>query len=241
MRFVPTNPLYDSIDLAPYLIAGDNCIVVEAWSPNAISFQAMPEERGGFKAWGEIAGESLVTPGAWQMLPGAAWDVDSPTFSFAQGPVEILDNAHIDEAWFTDPAAGTWHEPVLIADPSIWGELSERDIPLVTMDCQQAQSVDLIAPMKAGKRRIGFRSKHDPSDRRAAKPHIAYAVNIFSEQAQTIEIDLFWGDNYFNGEKLDPDNHPLGGNRQVVNIDLQAGWNLLYGELQCLTTRWAAI
>ena len=75
-RFVPAHPAFDTIDLKPWLKPGTNVVLVEAWAPNANSFQAMPESRGGFIAWGAVschgAQTDLATLGADVLGQGEA-------------------------------------------------------------------------------------------------------------------------------------------------------------------------
>lgn len=239
-RFHPSRPEADTHDLAPFLTtAGDHVIMVEVNHRGAVSFDAHPS-RGAFAAAGAVDGHDLATPGAWQCRTCAAWDAQAPSFSFAQGPIEIIDTRAIDPAWF---AAGSgsdgWSSPVQVAEPHHWGRVEPRSIPLLDTAERPAVSVDLVATL-ASELRVGFREDGVPSRRDAERTlrRSVYAVCLHSPRPQTVTIGLFWGPHWLNGEAVAATNDPVRGNRQNATVTLNAGWNLLYGEPEAMTDAW---
>lgn len=231
-RFVTAHPIYDRVDLRPHLRAGANEIVVEAWSPGSSTFQIMADSSGGFIAWGSVAAagrrHALATPGAWQAQRPTAWDPLAPSYSFAQGPVEILDLARLGE--------GGWHEPAVRRRPV--AGLVPRPIPPLGLEVRPAAGLRLLAAIADGERRLACRERRD--ERMPARgQRFLYALPIRSPRARRVRLGLFWGPHWVNGAPLAMANDPLLGNRQNAEADLVAGWNLLYGEPEMLTQVWA--
>ncbi len=240
-RFVPAHPAFDTIDLKPWLRPGTNVVLVEAWAPNASSFQAMPESRGGFIAWGAIScpGEQsdLATPGAWRCRRSDAWDGSAPAFSFAQGPVEILDAARLPDACSAD-AAG-WQAPVERSDGP-WGPLEPRSVPAFGHRLQRPARIALLAALDDREERVSCRCfVPGMRARRGNGPRLRfpYALAIRSPKAQSVTLGLFWGPHYLNGAELTLQDDPV--HRQNAQAAVQEGWNLLYGEPEVLTDIWA--
>lgn len=227
-RFVTAHPCYDSIDLAAHLRSGDNELLVEAWAPGSSTFQVMADSSGGFIAWGAAGAHDLATPGAWQVQRATAWDAQAPSYSFAQGPVEILDLARLEaEAWTVPVRRRT----------TPWGPLAPRAIPPLRLHVQPAAGVRLLAAIAGGERRLACRVPRGDGPPRGQR--FCYALPIRSPVAQRVRLGLFWGPHWVNGAELAMRDDPLQGNRQNTEADLRAGWNLLYGEPEILTEVWA--
>ncbi|MBN8526202.1 MAG: hypothetical protein J0M02_12785 [Planctomycetes bacterium] len=231
-RFVTGHPAYDRIDLCAHLAAGSNTILVEVWAPGSSSFQVMADSSGGFIAWGSVSAagrrHGLATPGDWLVQRSTARDALAPSYSFAQGPVEILDQAALPE--------DAWSVPVLRQRPP-WGPLEPRSIPPLGLEVRPAVGLRLLAALATGERRLACRSRRDDQKQRGQR--FLYALPIRSPVAQRVEMGLFWGPHWVNGTALEMVNDPLRGNRQNATVHLAAGWNLLYGEPEILTEIWA--
>jgi hypothetical protein len=231
-RFVPTHPEFDRLDLRPWLRTGDNELLVEVWSPGSSTFQTMPESAGGFIAWGTVrtsAGEhGLATPGRWQVQPATAWDPQAPAYSFAQGPVEILDQR-------IQRAEETWFAPVLRAQGP-WGDLQPRSIPPLGLGLREPVALPLVATLIDDEIRIsGRRQRREDIP---APQRFPYAIELTSPCVQTVTAGLFWGPHWLNGELLATTRDPVCGNRENAVLHLRRGSNLLYGEPEVLTDIW---
>jgi hypothetical protein len=244
-RFVPAHPAFDSIDLKPWLRPGTNLVTVEAWAPNSSTYQTMPESRGGCIAWGEVSCPGctldLTTPGAWQARACAAWDSLAPSFSFAQGPVEILDSRLLPHAWFVSADPAGWSAPVGRIDGP-WGEPEARSIAALGMRQLRPAHLSLVAALADDEVRVSCRRYvENMAAKRGKGPKLRfpYALAIRSPRAQQVRLGLFWGPHWVNGVELAMVNDPLLGNRQNADVGLVAGWNLLYGEPEVLTEVWA--
>lgn len=247
-RFVPSHPEYDSIDLGPFLLPGANVITVEANAVNARAFQVMPGLRGGFVAWGGVHSEvteDLATPGDWRMRPMECWDAGAPSFSFAQGPTEILDLRRLDPAWFrAGETSEGWGAPVPVADPGAWGKLEPRSIPPLDYREFTPERVLGVAKILREENRYSCRTRAPGyENQRKAKDSywICYYQWIYSPIEQEVELGLFWGPHYLNGENLLLDADQDRGNRRNAKAVFDHGWNLLYGEIQVLTECWGML
>ncbi|HYE08317.1 MAG TPA: alpha-L-rhamnosidase C-terminal domain-containing protein [Planctomycetota bacterium] len=229
-RFMPHAPEHDTVDCAPLLHVGDNDIVVTAVHHGAASFEAVPSS-GGLIAWGAIAGDDLSTPGAWRCHAATAWDRATPCYSFAQGPIEIVDTRLLPRL---DDAAA-WRTPVAIAQPH-WGALTPRSIPALTLTEDACARVDLVAAL-APDQRFGARVD-GPASAAGVVRRACYATFIHAPRAQELPIGLFWGPHWLNGEELPGDADALLGNRWNARARLRAGWNLLYGEPEVMIDGW---
>lgn len=236
-RFVPSHPEFDTIDLLPYLKTGRNTLLVEAHSRGAECFQAHLTP-GGFIADGKVelpdgVQITLCTPGLWEAAACPARDTEAETFSFAQGPVELLDTRkyqpgenHLD-----------WHPAVLIENPSVRGALSPRSIPMPSLELIAPEACHLLATLKPAGLRYGFRAQG--ADSRASRPrHVGWATHLFSPKAQTIDAGVFWCDPVLNGRRVLTDDCVLRGNHQTVRFELNEGWNFLYGFSGVPQPRW---
>lgn len=240
-RSLPSHPEYDSVDIRPWLLRGENVVTVEANSFGTSSFETMPSP-GGFIAWGECGGQSLATPGAWKSRQINAWERWAPPFSFAQGPVEICDFSRLPEAWFLPGYDDSeWVAPSLHQRPDCWGPL--RPCPLPPPDYRSFDPVatTLCSRLRDDEERIGFRLDEPYHHFDGKPPRVAFASCLWSPRAQKVKLGLFWGPHYLNGEELEQsDNHALG-NRQEAVAALRKGWNLLYGQPEALLEAWAVL
>ncbi len=232
-RFSPGHPEYDTHDLRKLLVAGDNEILVEANAKGTSSFQAMPS-RGGFIAWGSAGDADFTTPGAWECLESRAWDQWAEPFSFAQGPVEILDLRRLAEE-----VGAAWSAPVPVENPEHWGALTPRSIPLPSRAQLVPEKIVALGDLRGGTFRIGFRVPAD-NGKFSLRRHgrFLFFTHIFSPFAQEVPCGVFWGPVFCNGEKLVHENCPDLGNRQNTVLPLRAGWNFLAGAPDALAPCW---
>lgn len=232
-RFVTSHPEYDSHDLAPYLVTGENCIAVEVNFYGTSSYQTMPDGRPGFAAAGGTAEVDLATPGAWRAFRTTAWREDAPKFSFAQGPVEICDTRKLDEAI---PA------PLIpcTGNRAPWGPLTPYQGPAIPFVPHRPRGLELAGALATHERRIGFMaSGPDPQGTdQGTRPWTAFATWIHAPAAETITLSAFWSDITLNGHPVPVDTNSPLGNHGRVELPLLAGWNLLVGALEVLTEFW---
>lgn len=236
-RFVTQFPEYDAVELAPYLAAGDNELVVEANFFGASSFQTMPDGKPGFWASGSAGEVDLSTPGEWTGAPSSAWDADAPLFSFAQGPVEICDTRRL-EATVGEPVR------VLTAEECPWGPFRPFSGTPLPFDPVRPRSVLLAGPLKGDEAVWGFQSGNPEANRTDGvevkqKPWVGFATWILSDRAQEVELGCFWGELAINGKPFRAQATPDRGNHGTATISLEAGWNLLTGKIEVLTEFWS--
>ena len=231
-RFYPQFPLYDSHDIAPFLRAGANEIRVEVNHRGAPSFQAVPSQCG-FAAWDEF-GADLQTPGAWQAKVSRAWNPNAPLYSFAQGPVEIFDVAALQDEWRDE---NSWQTPVVA--PEYWGELKPRDIAPLPNRVLVAPTLARRTIVDSDEISIGFHRVF-AADARDKSPRDRFIIALIldSPRAQTVELGLFWGEHFLNGDSLETRPDATRGNRRNATAQLRAGANLLWADLEVLMPSW---
>ncbi len=232
-RFVPPHEEFDSYDLAPHLRIGINCIMVEACFINANNFQSMPGDCGRFIAWGEVhtptGTVNLTTPGDWQVQRVAAWKNDTPHFSFAIGPAEILDLAD----WRRLVASDTlWQAPAILSQKP---ELAPRSLVMPTGKIIHPAGFH-GGPVIPDEQYIGFTSMDVPPEPSPAQPatprRFSYATFLHSPSEQQVTLGLHWGPNFLNGREITGTDDATRGNRQNATVPLNKGWNVLCGQPQ---------
>ena len=235
-RFVTQHPEFDTHDLATHLQVGLNVISVEVNFYGASSYQSMPDGEPGFIAWGEAGGEDLATPGAWKAFRLEAWRADAPAFSFAQGPVEICDTRRLDGL----------EKPVILCQGTgaPWGNLRPYSGPAIPFSIIKPKRLELAGPLRDDEVRYGFMTDDPDHVTRGLpgagpKPWVGFATWIHSPTARHVELGVFWSNLLLNGHSVPVDTSTPLGNHGRVRLDLQKGWNLLTGEVEVLTGRWA--
>lgn len=240
-RFMLVRPEYDRHELAPFLRAGVNVVTVEVNAFGASTFEAEPSA-GGFIAWTAGGDIDFATPGEWRARVLRDRDTWSPPWSFAQPPVEILDLSLSDSAWHLPGATVGWASPVLLGDQTRWGPFAPRSIPPLSNDVQGPEWPVMRMVLDSSEARIGFRV--DAGSNPACKaPHcrVAYATFLWSPREQRVPVSIFWGPHFLNGRALEATRRHERGNREEFELDLQAGWNLLFGAPEILQDSWGVL
>ena len=238
-RFVTQYPEYDTHELAPLLKWGSNVVEVEVNFYGASSYQSMPDGAPGFMAWGQAGAEDLSTPGSWTAFRLRAWRHDAPSFSFAQGPVEICDTRLLDQ--------GEARPLVVCQDAQApWGPLRPYSGPPIPFRTVRPKRIELAGTLIDDEKRVGFMAADPDCYRRMQpgfekRPWTAFATWIHAEQEHRLTVSAFWSDLKLNSQPVAVDTRsPLGNHGRAV-LDLRAGWNLLVGEVEVLTEYWAYI
>ncbi|MDX2066116.1 MAG: hypothetical protein SFX74_10265 [Fimbriimonadaceae bacterium] len=235
-RFVTQFPEYDSHPIAEYLVIGPNEITVEVNFFGASSFQTMPDGRPGFiAALTGLASGPVLTPGPWTAHLGLGWHHDAPAYSFAQGPVEIRD---LRVAETPVPVR------VLAADECPWGELKAFSGTKLPFDRIEPAKLHRSGGLCGPATWVGFMAENSEMNRAdgvesPSRPWVKFRTWLWSPRGQTTAIDCFWSVLHFRGETLRPQTNRDRGNHGTVTLDLESGWNELYGEVEVMTEFWA--
>ncbi len=244
--FLVKHPEFDTVELAKLLHPGENEITVEANARNESSFQAEPS-RGGFIAWGEArdADGTLLadfsTPGAWQTRRAEAWKAQAPTYSFAQGPVEIADLKLLPpDGRMVDASATGWHTPVLVAAPLPWGSLAPRSVPMPSLELWEPKAIVTLAPLASREHYVSATKRFFTPELPLGAPsyRFAYACWLHSSSARTVPLSLTPGEHWVNGAPLKVKTASLTLARRTAQVTLKSGWNLLYGETSVRNRSW---
>jgi hypothetical protein len=231
-RSYPERPEYDSIDLAPHLVAGHNVLAVQVLSFGTSSFQ-LRRQPGAFIAWGSVhAGEhveDLATPGAWRCQRDEGYDETAPRMSFAMPPIEVYDARRTGTAFWGSGAAGSsWGTAVPLENQVSWGALAPRSIPLLDTRAVAPRSLHAAFALDDSETLVSFRVPvPDASRVEYQTQHLLFArTQIYSPRAQRVPFGLWWGSYYVNGQgPLDSAPSPGQQNRNVVWVPLRAGYN----------------
>ncbi len=234
--FLVEHPEYDSIDLARWLRVGENELTVEVNSRGDTSFQA-ERSRGGFVAWGGAHGANSAlladfsTPGEWHVRRADAWAPEAPPFSFAQGPVEIVDLSRLPaHGNVVDGSTSDWQKPVF-ADRRAWGTLSPRSVPRPVLDFWIPQRIATLAPLASSLTRVSANRSLPVSERPERGQRFACAMWLHAPSALSTHLSVTPGEFWLNGLPLVQSASSMRPLEARFPIELRAGWNLLYGEL----------
>jgi len=239
-RFFPSAPEYDSVDLLSSLQQGTNVLEVEVWTAGSPIFQAI-EAPPVFWAAGKIhSGDmeiDLSTPGGWCVAESAAWQCEAVAWSFAIGPVEILDIQKRQGERNTQPMV----RAVAVGD-SGHGLLTPCPLPQPEVRLRQPVSCDLHAGGTRHREQFhwlgaDFGSAIQAFDFSVKKDGL-FRVWIHSVGEQTIEAGLFWATHFLNGEPLETWDDPARRNRKNARLSLHPGWNGLVGRFQLFAPFW---
>jgi alpha-L-rhamnosidase len=238
-RFLPAKPEYDSYDLGPWLKAGQNTLFIEVNSRGAPCFQAVAGQ-GGFIAWGDEGGTvDFKTPGEWLVSHSQAWEPKAESFSFAQGPIEILDLQRLPAGYPSFPNAspgGEWSRPIEVVNAAHWGAFSPRAIAMPSLDVLPPKQTLLACSAREDHQRFGFNAGND-----ARRVRQSFFTHIYSPSEQTVDLGLFWGPVFLNGQKLKTTSCELRGNRLNACAQLRSGWNFLFGMPGLMQPSWTWI
>ena len=168
-----------------------------------------------------------------------AWEADAPCYSFAQGPVEILDYARLPAATFTEPAHPGFGTPIARVDGP-WGSLHPRSVPAYAHRLAQPARLGLVATLDDSERRTCARifTPDYAARRPQGRLRACYAMTVRSPRDQEVTLGLFWGPNWCNGQQLAMANDPQRQGREIATVQLAKGDNLLYGEPEVLGEVW---
>jgi alpha-L-rhamnosidase len=257
-RFDPRFPLYDTLDIGPFLIRGKNVIAVRVNYDGGKNFKSIPAQAG-FIAWGEVRGSdnqvvTLDTNGEdWKSVRCGAHLEYAPKLSFILNAAERFDQAGEEEGW-TDPDFDDrhWGLAVPVADQNAWGDLQPRLIPQMSkapvsvpaarlqplLDITDRFAFTLPLPhyYDPDNNLIGIKDAHlrvTPVSR-----FLVFSTWIHSPEAQTVHAGVYWGDwgvhgkAWLNGAEL-PSGYeqPNKSMYRVQTWNLKKGWNRYFGNI----------
>ncbi len=225
-RFVPSHPEYDRHEISKILQIGENLVRMEVNAVGAPTYQAVASI-GGVTVRGHIDGlVSLDMGEGWLVRRSGAWDSDSEHYSFAQGPVEICDTRVLEREDYD-------FAPPVRVQGGVWGQPLERAVPGPSLLVREPVRIVTAAALKSDVFRVGFRC---PIEEGGRQP---FFTHIFSPCEQTIKAGAFWGPIGIHGKWMQHTLCKSRGNRESVQIQLNAGWNFIFGIPAILKASWA--
>jgi hypothetical protein len=233
-RFLVEAPEYDTHDITPFLRSGHNVVAVMVNSYGCVSFHS-EFSRGGLKAWGTVqtadgAETTLVTDESWKCIESPGHRPETAKLSFALNPGELLDAREVDPDWASAACDDSgWAAAVPVADPSHWGDLHPRSIPLLDerrVEPEGLTSVRAAAWCEDDEVYSFALAATGGRYRRRGLPALAMA-HLHSPREQDVTLGAWWGEYWLNGEKLDPRERDDVHMRQDFPVHLREGWNTL--------------
>lgn len=244
IRFDPRAPQYDVYDLAPYLREGRNAIAVLVKHFGCVVFRAMPA-RAGLIAWGSVEtadgqSVSLASGPAWKAQSSAAYSPFAPKMSFSLEPMELFDQSKEPAGWrdaaFDDSG---WADATVLEKQNTWGPLTPRSIPFMSGKNVAVDRVLHLGPLQRDEDVYSFQVpahywydfQFDMARRKEFKA-VLFCTWIYSPEAQTVPVGLFWGEHWLNGKPL------TGGKASAVSslrtdhsLEFNQGWNYFFGKI----------
>lgn len=240
-RSYPEFPEYDSHDLSPWLRPGSNVVAVHAVHFSMPTFQHIPA-RAGLVCWGKIETRdgvvSLSTQSDWKCARAAGHDPNPPCFSFAIGPIEIVDERLNPAGWDLPGAPeGEWRAPVAV--PDVWGALIPRTIPPLTRD--ELSPKELLGAWFHENDEVvhSFRmvDKIEPQSHPETRGFLQTWVH--SPREQLVTVGMYWGEYYLNGAPIHKEpEKPEAYMRSEGVWRLREGWNYLFGSCGLVRGLW---
>lgn len=225
------NPVYDSYDLRPYLRKGPNVIAIKAMSNGMLTYQLF-DYKGAFSVWGKIQDGKqnidLDVSNEWLCKKLDGYDQSAPRFSFATGPIENWDSRGEGDWYKYITQLKDWQKPVPVADQKRWGTFQIRPIPHLSQEEHQAISLRGAYHLKDSEDIYSFRLAtldKDLSEYNRSHSAIAYTY-IYSPEDQNLDVGLWWGDYYLNGERLEKHKEQSRESYRIqYPLALKKGWN----------------
>lgn len=134
IRSQPRRLTYDDLDLAPFVVPGENTLVVLVtyyghanafWQPAAANATLGRDAVLLFEA--DLGDRLLATDGSWQVLDPGAWQL-APSSGIDGIPVECLDARELPADWKTGASDAAWH-PAQLVPATHLGSLARTQPP----------------------------------------------------------------------------------------------------------------
>ncbi|RMG55198.1 MAG: hypothetical protein D6722_28190, partial [Bacteroidetes bacterium] len=245
-RHYPAHPTYDRHDLRPYLRPGPNVIAVQVLSNGTHSYQ-LRRQPAAFIAWGKVTAGGLTydlrTPGDWQARPVRGLDPEAVRMTFALPAMEVYDARQDPQDWALPGFdASDWTPPVRLDRQGAWGNLRPRTIPPLTRDLYRPYALAGAYPLDDSRQIWSFRVKvpdQSGAEFRTGRQLLGYTW-IHSPRKQEVEVGIWWGEHFLNGEGPLPQAARPGeeGYRQWATLRLKKGWNAFQVRRKSFWGKW---
>lgn len=242
LRFDPRFPVFDTIDLKPFLIQGENIIAVKANYFGMKTYKSIAN-KAGFIAWGEIkSGIKTINLNTntqnWKCAVANEFETYVQKLSFALNPTEILrqdkEQANWKNCGFDDKK---WKNPVLISTQDAWGSFSKRDLPFMSGNEIEIKQILHTYPLEANEDFYSFSvslpklAENNENDTYGSEHYVAFHTWIHTTSDQTIKMGHFWGENWLNGIPIIATESKIHNMRLVSKLKLAKGWNFFFGKV----------
>lgn len=243
-RFYPQNPMYDSLNIAPFLQKGTNILVVKVLSNGVATFQHV-KNIGGFIAWGKVISQNktiadFTTPGDWTCQRDEGFDPTSPRLSFALHIMESFDASKGLNVWKQKPIITG--KPFVLTNQNAWGTLKPRNIPMMNHKEVKPKKLLGVYSLQNTEQIYSFRIKTADSTREVynQNPRAFAYTYIYSPKDQNISAGMWWGEFWLNGSG------PLKGKgfdgvrpqRSDIDLNLKKGWNFFFVKYGIVWAYW---
>jgi len=243
-RSYPEFPEYDTYDIAPFLKDGINVIAVEVSHVGITTFHH-PFAEGGLQVWGSIESTDgnvvdVSTANEWKCCLVEGYEPNPPCFSFAIGPIQILDERKAPANWDKPGISlDNWTDPIE-QDASIWGTMRPRMIPHLTQQEKLPQVLVGAHHFDKDTTIVSFHHAQDTTDlqNKQHSSHMFAYTYIYSPQKLSVPMSIWWGEYSLNGKKVQVNAVPSEPSRQEAIFDLDKGWNFLFAAYKVVLGLW---
>lgn len=241
VRFDPRFPMFDSIDIAPFLIKGKNVIAVQSNYFGCKTYKSIPAGAG-MVAWGDIKTSketvSLQTSAksGWKCKPTSQRPLFTQKMTFVLNPFDLVVEDLAETNWTKADFDDTqWPVAVELTRQDAWGTLAPRNIPFMSGKILDSPQLTRILPLQDSEEQHSFTLPiphfYEDNSREYAG-FIAYSYWVYSPEDQDVTVGVFWGESWLNGIPIERGFEPP---HQCLRINqlwsLKRGWNYLFGKV----------
>lgn len=240
VRFDPRFPMYDTHDLTPFLVKGENVIAVQVNHYGCKTYKSI-DTQAGFVAWGTIKSSKdsialSTNTKEWKAKKSAANERFAYKMSFALNPVDFYEQEKDDIGWKKPQfeKENKWANAVALSNQKNWGLQSPRTIPYMDMKPIVADSIINILPLLAVEEWHSFEVPNPAHfDKETSNAdYVIFKSYVYSPIDQVIVVGTFYGENWLNGTEIERGYESDKTSMRInQSWNLKKGWNYLYGSV----------
>jgi alpha-L-rhamnosidase len=241
VRFDPKYPVYDTHDLAQYLVIGENVIAIQANYFGMKTYKSIANSAG-FLSWGEIsAGKTKISLDSntnnWKVIKAGERDRYVQKLSFALNPADFFDQSKEEANWKQSGYDDSkWTPAKELKKQDLWGKAEPRGIPFMSGSSVAIKEVKGVYPLMKLEDlysfAVPFPDFYEEDKKMSKKFYQAFYTWIYSEKDQIVNVGTYWGESWLNGKEV---SKGVESETQSIRItrqfNIQKGWNYLFGKV----------
>jgi len=237
VRYDPRYPLYDRHNISTLLKPGKNVIAIAVNHFESKTYKAIPAT-GALICWGNTDGVSFSSnPKNWKCSINETYQHYASKISFALNPRDVIKQSNNLKNWtdseFND--AG-WVPAVELTNQKVFGNLSERNIPFMSLNPLPIKNIKNILPLNKDEDWYSFSlalPDYFDDGIHYKNTFIAFKTYIYSPIKQDIIVGTFWGESWLNGIEIPKGVYNLNEDGTRINQiwSLESGWNYYFSKI----------